>query len=612
MQITINKKPVQSTNDISIFKAIEESNETILTPQIDRGKNWVQNSSCPLMGLAEVDGQLVTLPALKERLVKEGMVIETHSPRVKEELTKRVQMLTEQHECFFMREWQKTIVIEGINAGFITQEEYEGFSFPERGENPSVIHDPNKCMRCKSCVDTCKMQGVEALHFDEIEGVIVDEKKCVRCGQCIVQCPMGALSNDNALANFLQCQNCAFTHPHGAMHEREDLFTVQELLNDPQNYCVAQFAPSIRSSLGEEFNIPEGELVTEKVYAALRRLGFKQIWDTNFAADLTIMEEGNEFIKRLTENGTLPLFTSCCPSWVRFAETFYPEILPHISTAKSPQQMFGAIAKTFGAKSLNVSPASMTVISIMPCTAKKSEAKRPEMKDAATYWQKQVKTDNKKAFQDVDLVLTTRELARLIKISGMDLSEMPEEKADSLLGKYTGAAPIFGRTGGVMEAALRTAITVITGKAPATLEFKYLSSESGIKRSELQVANSTIKVAVVHGLENARKVCDSVLTGGEFSQYHFIEVMTCPGGCIGGGGQPLPTNGYTKKARTTGLNRDDKEVCDLRMSHENPEVKALYEEFLEKPLSPMSHHLVHTSYTASPLEATPQEKANAK
>jgi len=604
MHITVNKKTVQVPDNISILSAIQSANETILTPQLGEAKDWIRNPSCPLMGLAEVDGKLISLPALQNRLAQDGMLIETQSPRAKEELTRRAHLLTNNHECFFMREWQKKIAVEGVNAGFITQQEYENFAFQERGENPSILHDPNKCIRCQACVETCKLQGVEALRFDEKEGVIVDEKRCVRCGQCILHCPMGAITRNNVLADFLQCKDCAFTEPSGAMHERDGTFEAQELLKDSSRYCVAQFAPAIRASLGEEFNIPAGELVTGKIYAALRRIGFKKIWDTNFAADLTIMEEGSEFIERLTKGGTLPLFTSCCPSWVRFAERFYPELLPHISTAKSPQQMFGATAKTFGAKSLNVNPSSMSVISIMPCTAKKAEAKRQEMNDAATYWQKQGENEGNKQFQDVDLVLTARELARLLKMTGVDLRQMPEEKADSLLGSYTGAAPIFGRTGGVMEAALRTAITLISGEAPAKLEFNYLASWDGIKRAELQIGDKTIKVAVAHGLKNARKICDSVLSGGEFSQYHFIEFMTCPGGCIGGGGQPLPTNAYNKKARTAALNRDDREVCELRMSHENPEIKALYELFLGKPLSHLSHQLLHTSYTACSLDDT--------
>ncbi|MCW4009409.1 MAG: [FeFe] hydrogenase, group A [Candidatus Bathyarchaeota archaeon] len=601
MQVTINKKIVQIPDNTSILEAIESVHETVLSPDLGDAKDWVRNPSCPLMGLAEVDGKLVSLPALKKRLAMDGMSILTHSPKAEEAVAERAHLLTDHHECYFMNEWQKKIAIEGVNAGFITQEEYEQFSFPERGAKPSIVHDPNRCIRCQACVETCRLQGVEALKFDEETGVIVDEERCVRCGQCILHCPVGAITNHNPLAEFLNCEECAFTTPPGAMREHDNTFKVWNLLQDPNAYCVAEFAPAVRASLGEEFDIPAGELVTEKIYAALRRLGFKKIWDTNFAADLTIMEEGTEFIDRFANGGVLPLFTSCCPAWVRFAERFYPELLPHISSAKSPQQMFGAVAKTFGAKSLNVTPQSMRVTSIMPCTSKKTEAKRPEMNSASTYWKKQDGGTSDKSFQDVDVVLTSRELARLLKLSGIDLRQMPKENADPLLGSYTGAAPIFGRTGGVMEAALRTAITLLSGKPPANLEFNNLASLDGIKRGEILIGGKVVKVAVAHGLDNIRKVCESVLLGGEFSDYHFIEFMACPGGCIGGGGQPLPTNVCTRKARTTGLNRDDSEVCDLRMSHENPEIKALYEEFLEKPLSHTAHQLLHTRYTAYSL-----------
>jgi iron-only hydrogenase group A len=602
MQVTINKKIVQVSSNLSIFEVIQSANETVLTPQqLGDAKNWIRNKSCPLLGLAEVDGQLVSLSALKKRTAQDGMSIETNSPLIQQELAGRADLLTNQHECFFMREWQKKIAVEGINAGLITQEEYGGFSFPKRGATPSIVHDPNRCIRCKSCVETCRLQGVEALTFDEEKGVIVDEERCVRCGQCILHCPMGALATRNVLAEFLQCKDCAFTEPLSAMRESDDTFEAWALLKNPQNFCVAQFAPAIRASLGEEFDLPAGELVTGKLYAALRRLGFKKIWDTNFAADLTIMEEGSEFIDRLTNGGVLPLFTSCCPAWIRFAERFYPELLPHLSTAKSPQQMFGAVAKSFGAKTLGVNPQDMRVVSIMPCTSKKTEAKRPEMNDASVYWNEHGEQSSDETFQDVDVVLTARELARLLKLAGIDLRQMPEENADSLLGSYTGAAPIFGRTGGVMEAALRTAITLLTGKTPVTLEFNDLAAMDGIKRDEISVGGKVVKVAVAHGLENVRKVCESVLSGGEFSKYHFIEFMACPGGCIGGGGQPLPTNVCTRKARTAGLNRDDREVCELRMSHENPEIKALYQEFLKKPLSHTAHHLLHTSYSVVKL-----------
>lgn len=599
MNITINGIGFPAQEGISIMDALKAHGVLPAQPSLGDARHFIHNDRCPLLGLAEIDGRLVPLPFLESQRVREGMKVVTDSPRVCEEALRRGELLLKSHECFFMKEWQRMVVADAENAGFITVKDWERQSFEPRGARPSIHHDPNKCVRCKACIDTCQnQQGVGALSYDDELGVIVDEKLCVRCGQCIHRCPMGARASFPAVTDWFGCDDCAFAQPLGAMREVEDTFRVWALLHDVSNYCVVQFAPAVRASLGEEFGFTDGELVTGKLYAALRRLGFKQVWDTNFAADLTIMEEGTELISRIQNSGRLPMFTSCSPGWIRFAETFYPSLLPHLSTAKSPQQMFGATAKTYGAQTLGIEPDRMKVISIMPCTAKKSEAAREEMKSASTYWAHEGRSGGE--YPDVDLVLTTRELARLLKIAGIDMRSLPEEQADSLLGVYTGAAPIFGRTGGVMEAALRTAITILSGAPPHPLEFKPLEGEDGIKRAEVTVNGMTVRTAVAHGLDNARVVCESVLSGGEFAGYHFIEIMACPGGCIGGGGQPIPTNAASKRARTSGLNRDDREVCALRMSHENPEVKALYERFLERPAGHLSHELLHTHYTARP------------
>ncbi|MCM8812539.1 MAG: [FeFe] hydrogenase, group A [Candidatus Omnitrophica bacterium] len=598
MRISINGAGVEISAGTAILEAIRMSGTQLREPDLGGMKDFIFNPVCPLRGVAEVDGELCPLVFLSSRPVRENMVIVTQSERINAHVEERAKLMREQRECYFMKQWQKMLLAEAESAGRVTREEWERFSFAARGSEPSIYHDPNKCVRCKACVEVCRdIQTVEALRFDEKEGVVFDESRCVRCGQCIHHCPMGATAKFKVITDMLGCSDCAFARPLGAMREVDDVMKVMTALKDSQSYCIVQFAPAVRASIGEEFGMPDGELVTKKLYAALRRAGFKKVWDTNFAADLTIMEEGMEFIERVKNSGPLPQFTSCSPGWIRFVETFFPGLLPNISTAKSPQQMFGAVAKTFGAKNLGIAPEKMKVISIMPCTAKKSECSRPEMNSAYKYWKSENQNACEHNFQDVDFVLTTRELAKLFKMLGIDLRKMPAEEADPLLGDYTGAAPIFGRTGGVMEAALRTVVTVLTGKPPVSLEFKDLGSMDGIKRAALKVGDLTVKVAVAHGLKNARTVCESVLSGGEFAQYHFIEIMTCPGGCIGGGGQPIPTNEETKTTRTCGLNRDDHEVCALRMSHENPEVKGLYESFLGKPLSHISHELLHTTYT---------------
>jgi iron-only hydrogenase group A len=602
MLVNINSRKYEIAEGKTVYDAIEESSERLLSPELGEYRQCIHNPSCLLLGLADVDGCLTPLPVLKKRAVHEGMSIITDSQKISDELHSRAALFQEQHECFFVREWQKMVAVEGVNAGYIDMDNWQEFSFEKRITFPSIIHDPNKCIRCKACIDTCRdVQGVEALSFDEYDGVIVDKDRCVLCGQCIHHCPMGTTGNNKALIEFLGCEECAFADPLGAMREIDDSARARELLKEKQRYSVSQFAPSIRTSIGESFGMSEGELVTGKLYSSLRELGFKRVWDTNFAADLTIMEEGSEFIDRLANCGKLPQFTSCCPAWVSFVEKFFPDLIPNVSTAKSPQQMFGAVAKSFGAKELGIAPETMCVVSIMPCTAKKAEALRLEMNSAWQYWKEQGK--DIQSFQDVDLVLTTRELSRLIKMGEIDFKNIATSEADPLLGSYTGAAPIFGRTGGVMEAALRTAVALLSGKPPVKLEFESLGTMEGIKKAELPLGDKILKVAVVHGLKNARKVCESIQSSGEFSTYHFIEVMACPGGCIGGGGQPIPTNIATRRERTLGLNYDDSDCCEFRMSHENPEIKTLYKNFLEKPLGHLSHHLLHTTYTPRLLTA---------
>jgi NADH-quinone oxidoreductase subunit G/NADP-reducing hydrogenase subunit HndD len=385
----------------------------------------------------------------------------------------------------------------------------------------------------------------------------INDVACTNCGQCSLVCPVGAIT------------------------EKEYISEVFDAINDPTKFTVIQDAPAVRVALGEEFGYSPGTLVTGKMLAAARKLGFDRIFDTNFAADLTILEEGSELLKRVKDGGTLPLITSCSPGWIKFIEHFYPEMLPNLSTCKSPHQMLGALTKTYYAKKMGIDPKDMVVVSVMPCTAKKFECQRPEMRSSG--------------YQDVDYVLTTRELAKMIKQAGIDFENLADGNYDDPMGEYTGAATIFGATGGVMEAALRTAYELVTGKTLENVEFTAVRGLEGIKEAVIPVEGiGDVRVAVSHGLGNARKLLERVKEGKV--QYHFIEVMACPGGCVGGGGQPIPVNNDVRTRRAQALYAEDCALT-LRKSHESPSVKKLYEEFLGAPLGEKSHHLLHTKYT---------------
>ncbi|MDD3178992.1 MAG: NADH-dependent [FeFe] hydrogenase, group A6 [Opitutaceae bacterium] len=441
----------------------------------------------------------------------------------------------------------------------------------------SIVIDFEKCIKCGRCIQVCQeMQNVWALSFLDrgintrmapAGDITLAESPCVKCGQCSAHCPTGAIV------------------------ENDETPAVWEALHDPEKVCVVQIAPSVRVTLGEAFGLPPGTNLTKKLYAALRRLGFKAVFDTNFSADVTIVEEASEFIQRFAhKRGPLPLITSCCPSWTDFMEKNHWDFIDNFSTAKSPQQILGVLAKTYYAEKMKIDPAKLYMVSIMPCTAKKYELSRTEEMYASGH-------------KDVDVSLTTRELARMLKQSGIDFLNLADAEPDSVLGEYSGAGTIFGATGGVMEAAIRTAYFYATGKKLEKVEVDAVRGLDGVKQGEISVNGAKVRVAVAHGLANVEEVLNRVRAARKAGQelpYHFIEVMACPGGCIGGGGQPYGVDNKRRTQRSAGLYQDDRD-CPVRHSHENPEVIRLYKEFLGQPLSDKAHHLLHTQYTARPV-----------
>ncbi|MDD5770920.1 MAG: NADH-dependent [FeFe] hydrogenase, group A6 [Candidatus Omnitrophica bacterium] len=541
-----------------------------------------QEAACSIC-LVEVKGAKTLLRSCVTPVGK-GMEIFTNTPRVRNARRLNLELLLAGHpkDCLVCDrnescELRKLAFDMGIrDIRFPKTQESE---LPSDNTSVSLSRDPNKCILCGRCVSVCSaVQSVKAIDFSgrgkaSKVTTFFDQglanSVCVNCGQCLLVCPTGAIT------------------------ERSSIARVWEALADPRKFVVVEVAPAVRAAMGEEFGMPAGTLVTAKIAQALRKLGFDKVFDTQFSADLTIMEEGHELIQRIKNNGKLPLITSCSPGWIKFAEHFYPEILGNISSCKSPQQMFGAVAKTYYARKYNIDPRNMVVVSVMPCTAKKFEALRPEMMSAFDYWKDELGLAEPEAFYDVDYVLTTREAARLIKEGGIDFLNLEGEDFDEPLGISTGAAVIFGSTGGVMEAALRTAYEVLTGRQLEKLDFMNLRGLDGIKTAEVDIDGLKLKVAVANSLGKARPLLEEVKRGS--SPYVFIEIMTCPGGCIGGAGQPIPTDEETRTKRMEAIYREDKNKT-LRKSHENPAVQALYKEFLGAPLSEKSHHLLHTSY----------------
>ena len=582
VNIKINDQDVKAESGMTILQAAQQAG--IYIPTLCYHSDLVPDGVCRVCSV-EVKGQR-TLCASCAFPVSDGMEVQTHTPKVREARRMIVELMLANHpqECLTCSKNQKCELQKLAKELGIQDVRFKGERklYPEDRTSMSVMRDPEKCILCGRCARTCEdIQSVGALHaanrgWDTVmvpgTGGDLADVVCVNCGQCINRCPTGALKgNDPAPA-------------------------IWDAIYDPTKHVVVQTAPAVRASIGEEFGLPAGSRVTGKMVTALKMLGFDRVMDTDFTADLTIMEEGSELIKRVTEGGVLPQLTSCSPGWIEFIEYYYPELLPHVSSCKSPQQMFGALAKTYYAEKMGIDPKDIVSVSIMPCVAKKFECERPEMSDSG--------------FKDVDYVLTTREAAGMMKEAGIDLPNLPESEYDDPLGMSTGAAVIFGNTGGVMEAALRTAYKLITGDELDNVNVEAVRGMEGVREAAVQVGDLTVKAAVAHGLANARQVLEGIKSG-RFADYAFIEIMCCPGGCIGGGGQPQPTSEEIRKARVAAI-YDEDEAMALRRSHENPAVIRLYEEFLGEPLSHKSHELLHTHYVPRSRRIERKQAAESK
>jgi iron-only hydrogenase group A len=583
MTIFVDDRSVEVDPNQNLVKACEAAGASI--PTLCHLEGISSNASCGVC-VVEVEGAKALVRACVQKPFP-GMKIKTSSLRVVNARRTAVELLLANHptdclSCLRSGNCELRAMAERLGIRASHYPKLKNFAPPDTSTD-GLTRDDSKCILCGRCVAVCaETQTVHAIAFSgrgartRVTAFMdrgLAKSPCVQCGQCSVVCPTAAIT------------------------ERDQTQEVLMALADPSLHVIVQTAPAIRSSLGEALGMAQGSLVTGRMVAGLRRLGFAKVFDTQFTADLTIMEEGTEFIQRVKEGGTLPMITSCSPGWINFIEAFYPSLLGHLSTCKSPQQMFGAVAKTFYAQKSGVDPEKIRVVSIMPCTAKKAEAKRPEMDSAYRFW-KEKKTASSGAlhhFQDVDWALTTRELARIMRLAGIDMAKLDDESFDSPLGESTGAATIFGTSGGVMEAALRTVYEILEGKPLPDTNFTPVRGLAGIKTAEVPVAGMKVRVAVAHSLKNARVLLDEIAAGT--SPYHFIEVMTCPGGCVGGGGQPVLPDLGKILARNRSLYTEDTNLPE-RKSHQNAEVKSLYTAFLGAPAGHLSHELLHTHYKA--------------
>ncbi len=568
--LTIDGRSVTVPEDYTVLQAARELCIKIPTLCFLRDINEI--GACR-MCLVEVKGARA-LQASCVLPVSEGMEVKTNTPLLRETRQTILELILSNHhrECTTCVrsqncELQNLAREMGIREIWFNTEPFET---AVDSLSPSIVRDQSKCILCRRCVAVChEVQGVGVIQatnrgfhttIEPAFGMSLNEVSCINCGQCIQACPVAAL------------------------REKDDTERVWEALGNPDLHVVVQTAPAVRVALGEEFGMEPGTIVTGKLAKALRLLGFDKVYDTDFAADLTIMEEGTELIGRIQKDGKLPLITSCSPGWVKFLESYYPDFIDNLSTCKSPQQMMGAVIKTYYAEKAQIDPSKIFVVSVMPCTAKKHECGRPEMKASG--------------YQDVDVVITTRELALMIKQSNINFKNLKSEEFDNPLGESTGAAVIFGATGGVTEAALRTVAEVLTGQEAADIEYKAVRGIEGIKEASITIGNLEVKAAVAHGTGNARILLDKIRAGE--ANYHFIEIMACPGGCVTGGGQPIRTSEEKLYNDFRAIRAEAIYIADQqhqnRKSHLNPEIKKLYDEFLGSPNSHKAHELLHTHY----------------
>ena len=573
IKITINNREVEAYEGQTVLEAAK--NNGIHIPTLCYLKDVTGTGACRVCQV-EVEGAK-TLCAACVYPVRDGMVIKTNSQRALDARRRVVELIVSNHSkdclscirntnCELQRLCQELGVREDAFAGEKSEPTFDTVS-------PGIVRNTSKCVLCGRCVETCmKVQGLGVLGYMNrgfktkvapIYDKSFDDVNCMQCGQCINVCPVGAL------------------------HEKEEIHYVIEALNDPQKHVVVQTAPAVRGALGEEFGMPIGTRVTGKMIHALKLVGFDKVYDTNFGADLTIMEEGYEFLNRLQNQGTLPMITSCSPGWVNYVEHEYPDLLDHLSTCKSPHMMLGAMVKSVYAEAKGIDPRDIYVVSIMPCVAKKGEKQRTENKTSP--------------YQDVDAVLTTRELAKLIKMFGINFRDLKDDDFDQdLFGEYSGAGVIFGASGGVMEAALRTVADILAHEDLSMIDYHAVRGVEGVKESTIKIGEQTLKVAVAQSMALAKPLLDDIRNG--VSPYHFIEIMGCPGGCINGGGQPyvnatIRNSGFNfKQARAKALYDEDISL-PVRKSHKNSQIQNLYKNYLGEPNSEKAHHLLHTHYT---------------